>query len=51
MGFRPDALIELESLKESKCIDPENIIHFKTVNFEDNMYCVTNILKLSTHES
>jgi hypothetical protein len=51
VGFRHDALIELESLKESRCIDPENIIHFKTVNFEDNMYCVVNILKLSTHKS
>ncbi len=51
VGFRPDALIELESLKESRCIDPENIIHFKTVNFEDNMYCVVNILKLSTHKN
>jgi hypothetical protein len=38
VGFRPDALIELESLKESRGVDPENIIHFKTVNFEDNMY-------------
>ncbi len=51
VGFRPDALIELESLKESRGVDPENIIHFKTVNFEDNMYCITNILKLSTHKS
>ncbi len=43
VGFRPDALIELESLKESRGIDPENIIHFKTVNFEDNVYCIVNI--------
>ena len=38
VGFRTDALIELESLKESRCIDPENLIYFKTVNFENNMY-------------
>ena len=43
VGFRPDALVELESLKESRCIDSENIIHFKTVNFEDNMYSTVNI--------
>ena len=43
VGFRPDALIELESLKKSRSVDPENIIHFKTVNFEDNMYCIVNI--------
>ena len=51
VGFRNDALVELESLKESRCIVPENIINFETVNFEDNMYCIVNKLKLSTHES
>ena len=43
VGFRPDALVELESLKESRGVDLENIIHFKTVNFEDNMYSTVNI--------
>jgi len=43
VGFRPDALVELESLKESRGVDPENIIHFKTVSFEDNMYNTVNI--------
>ena len=43
VGFRHDSLIELESLKKSMDVDPENIIHFKTVNFEDNMYCIVNI--------
>ena len=43
VGFRTDALIELESLKKSRCIDPENTIHFKTVNFEDEMYSIVNI--------
>jgi hypothetical protein len=43
VGFRPDALVKLESLKETRSIDPENVIHFKTVNFEDNMYSVVKI--------
>jgi hypothetical protein len=43
VGFRPDALVKLESLKKSRGVDPENIVHFKTVNFEDNMYCIVNI--------
>ena len=43
VGFRPDALVELESLKESRGIDPENIIHFKTVNFDENMYSTVNV--------
>ena len=43
VGFRTDALIELESLKKSICIDAENTIHFKTVNFEDKMYNIVNI--------
>ncbi len=43
VGFRPDALVELGSLKESRGVDLENIIHFKTVNFEDNMYNTVNI--------
>jgi len=43
VGFRTDALIELELLKKSRCIDAENTIHFKTVNFEDEMYSIVNI--------
>ena len=43
VGFRPDALVELESLKESRGVDPENIIHFKTVNFDENMYSTVSI--------
>jgi len=39
VGFRQESLVELGSLKESSSNDPENIIHFKTVNFEDNLYC------------
>ena len=43
VGFRPDALVELESLKKLRGIDPENIIHFKTVNFDENMYSTVSI--------
>ena len=43
VGFRPDTLVELESLKESRGVDPENIIHFKTVNFDENMYSTVSI--------
>jgi hypothetical protein len=43
VGFRPDALVELESLKESRGVDPENIVHFKTVNFDENMYSTVSI--------
>ena len=49
VGFRPDALVELDSLKESRGVDPENIIHFKTVNFQDNMYSTVNISKDDQH--
>ena len=43
VGFKTDALIELESLKESRENDPENTIHFKTVNFEDEMFSIINL--------
>ena len=43
VGFRPDALVQLESLKKLRGIDPENIIHFKTVNFDENMYSTVSI--------
>ena len=43
VGFRPDALVKLESLKESRGVDPENIVHFKTVNFDENMYSTVSI--------
>jgi hypothetical protein len=49
VGFRPDALVKLELLKESMSIDPENIIHFKTVNFQENMYSTVNISKDDQH--
>ena len=42
VGFRTDALIELKTLSESRVDDPENILNFKTANFENNIYTVTN---------
>lgn len=41
VGFRGDALVELEGLNNSRPDDPENKLDFKTVNFENNIYAVT----------
>ncbi len=41
VGFRGDALVELERLSKSRPDDPENRLDFKTVNFENNIYSVT----------
>ena len=41
VGFRLDGLKELESLSESRTDDPENMLNFKTANFENNIYSVT----------
>ena len=41
VGFRLDALKELESLSKSRDDDPENMLNFKTANFENNIYSVT----------
>lgn len=42
VGFRTDAINELKTLSESRVDDPENILNFKTANFENNIYTVTN---------
>ena len=42
VGFRSDGLADLERLRKSRDDDPENILNFKTVNFENNIYSVTN---------
>ena len=42
VGFRSDGLADLERLRQSRDDDPENILNFKTVNFENNIYSVTN---------
>ena len=42
VGFRGDGLVELENLSKSRNTDPENILNFKTANFENNIYSVTN---------
>ena len=41
VGFRGDALVELEGLSKSRNNDPENKLDFKTANFENNIYSVT----------
>lgn len=41
VGFRGDALVELESLSKSRSKDPETKLDFKTANFENNIYSVT----------
>ena len=41
VGFRGDALVELETLSKSRDNDPENKLDFKTANFENNIYSVT----------
>ena len=41
VGFRGEGLVELENLSKSRNTDPENILNFKTANFENNIYSVT----------
>ena len=41
VGFKGDALVELETLSKSRTKDPENKLDFKTANFENNIYSVT----------
>lgn len=41
VGFRRDALVELEKITKSRPDDPESRLDFKTVNFENNIYSIT----------
>ena len=41
VGFRGEALVELENLSKSRSQDLENKLNFKTANFENNIYSVT----------
>ena len=41
VSFRGDALVELENLSKARNDDPENMLNFKTANFENNIYSVT----------
>lgn len=41
VGFRGEALVELENLSKARTKDPENKLDFKTANFENNIYSVT----------
>ena len=41
VGFRGDALVELEKLSKSRKQNPEDKLEFKTANFENRIYSVT----------
>ncbi len=38
VGFKGEALVELEALSRSRAKKPEDKLDFKTVNFENNIY-------------
>ena len=40
VGFKGDALVELENLSKSRKDDAENKLEFKTANFENRIYSV-----------
>jgi len=40
VGFKGDALVELDKLSKSRNQDPENKLEFKTANFENRIYSV-----------
>ncbi len=40
VGFKGEALVELENLSKSRKKDAENKLDFKTANFENNIYSV-----------
>ncbi len=41
VGFKGEALVELENLSKSRKKDAENKLDFKTANFENNIYSVS----------
>ena len=41
VGFRGEALVELENMSKSRNQDPEQKLEFKTANFENRIYSVT----------
>jgi len=41
VGFKGDALVELENLSKSRTRNPETKIDFKTASFENNIYSVS----------
>nr|AIE93464.1 hypothetical protein [uncultured marine thaumarchaeote AD1000_36_B08]AIF23076.1 hypothetical protein [uncultured marine thaumarchaeote SAT1000_12_G09] len=41
VGFKGDALVELERLSKSRKQNPEDKLEFKTANFENRIYSVT----------
>ncbi len=41
VGFKGEAIVELEKLSDAGQKDPENKLNFKTANFENRIYSVT----------
>lgn len=41
VGFKGEALVELEGLSKARRKDPEHKLEFKTANFENNIYSVS----------
>jgi len=41
VGFKGEALVELERLSKEREDDPENALNFKTANFENRIYSIT----------
>ena len=41
VGFKDEALKELSNLTKSRPSDPENLLDFKTANFENSIYSIT----------
>jgi len=41
VGFKGEAIVELEKLSDAGQNDPENKLNFKTANFENRIYSVT----------
>jgi len=40
VGFKGEALVQLEKLSNARSIDPENKLEFKTANFENRIYSI-----------
>jgi hypothetical protein len=41
VGFKGEAIVELERLSKEREDDPENILNFKAANFENRIYSIT----------
>ncbi len=41
VGFKGEAVVELEKLSKEREDDPENILNFRVANFENRIYSIT----------